>query len=170
MKLIFAIVIINCLSVSLLFSQNHIGPDNFKLEGVVEMKALSKDQLFQRAKLWTLSTLKPSDNLIFMDDEQCNSIVAAANLIFDGGRTSIDYKITIAFKDGRYKYTIDHLFYNYIVFPINNGAVQIVVAMESLKFGKNRKAEIYKETNEKLKLVIVGLEQSMVNPVMEDSW
>ncbi len=169
MRLIFITAIISCLSVSLLFSQERISAGNLKLEEVVRIQSLSQEELFQKAKSWILETLKPSDNLVYIDAGN-QRMVATMNRLLDDRNTSVSYKITLAFKDGRYKYTIDRLFYTYVQNWFNTGAIDVAIPLESMKFTDRKKAKIYNQINRELRPFVTAMKQSMTTPVVATDW
>ena len=89
-------------------------------EGVVEVDSVSADQLYSRAKLWLANVFVKSRNVIDLDDPSSNTIVAKGNapvIIMgnlgkeDGGY--ISFKLSLFFKDSRYKYILtdfDHVY------------------------------------------------------------
>ena len=178
MKLILTCIIINCFSVRLLFSQDVVLADDFKLEEVIQVETSSKEQLFQNAKNWTLRTLMSFDNLYHFDDEHQNSIIASANLTLKRRSTflctiddpRLNYKMTVMFKDGRYKYIIDNLVLQYVE-TCGDGVFRPVSApLEEIGFNINKRINIYEEVDQKLKLLIADLKQSMTNPMAEEDW
>lgn len=178
MKLILTYIIINCFSVGLLFSQDIILEDDFKLEEVIQVGTASKEQLFQNAKDWTLRTLMSFDNLYHFDEEHRNKIIANANLTLRRRSTffcninepRLNYKMTIMFKDGRYKYVIDNLFFEYLE-TCGEGVIRpMSVPLKDIGFGMNKRINIYDEVDQKLKLLIADLKQSMANPEPEEDW
>ncbi|MDN5211596.1 DUF4468 domain-containing protein [Fulvivirgaceae bacterium BMA12] len=169
MRLIFITAIISCLSVSLLFSQERISAGNLKLEEVVRVQSLSQEQLFLKAKSWILETLKPSDNLVYIDAEN-HRMVATINQLLEDRNTSVSYKVTLAFKDGRYKYTIDRLIYTYVQNWFNMGAVKVSIPLESMKFSERKKAKIYNQINRELRPFVTTMMQSIKNPGKIADW
>ncbi len=82
-------------------------------EGVVEVDSNSADQLYAKAKLWLANSFVKSKNVIDLDDPTSKTIVANGNapvIIMgnlgkeDGGYVS--FKLSLFFKDGRYKYVL----------------------------------------------------------------
>ena len=178
MKLILTCLIINCFSVQLLFSQDVVLADDFKLEEVIQVETSSKEQLFQNANDWTLRTFMSFDNLYHFDEEHRNSIIASANLMLRRRSTllctinepRLNYKMTIMFKDGRYKYIIDNLVFEYVE-TCGEGVIRPVSApLGEIGFGINKRINIYEEVDQKLKSLIADLKQSMANPMVEEDW
>lgn len=178
MKIIIASILINCFSLPLLFSQNLVLTDDFKLEEVVRVESASKEQLFQNAKHWVFKLLKSSDNLIHLDDENNNNIIATANLMLETRvtfacmlhDTKLDYKLTIALKDGRYKYTIDNMIHRYVGNCGEGENIHRSAYLKDIGFSKKKRAKVYKEVDQKLKVIIADLKQSMVTPIAEADW
>lgn len=83
---------------------------------VIQMEGVSKDELFSRAKLFFVNTYNNATKVIQNEDKDAGIIAGKAitsdNIIigkFSGsGATDAPatYTITLAVKDGRYKYTI----------------------------------------------------------------
>lgn len=178
MKIIIASTLIYSFSIFHLFSQDLVLTDDFKLGEVVQVESASKEQLFQNAKHWIFRLLKSSDNLIHLDDEHSNSIIVAANIMLETrvsfacmlNDTKLDYKLTIAFKDGRYKYTIDNMIHRYVGNCGEGETVHRSAYLQDIGFSKRKRAKVYNEVDQKLKLIIADLKQSMATPVAEADW
>ena len=74
----------------------------------------SAKELYSNAKMWFTKTFKNPKNVIVLDDPENNLIVGRGNVHYIGkwaggaGRTGyIGFKVSIATKNGRYKYEIN---------------------------------------------------------------
>lgn len=89
-------------------------------EGVVEVDSVFAGQLYSRAKLWLANAFVKSKNVIDLDDPSGNTIIAKGNapviIMGNFGKESggyISFKLSLFFKDGRYKYILtdfDHVY------------------------------------------------------------
>lgn len=106
------------------------------MEGVVEVENATKEQLYDRAKLWVASNLKSSDTQAFYDEETHEQIVTNGNLLLDNKamqiNRSVNFKLSLFFKEGRFKYTID----------------QIVMGVTNTSLDRSNQSRIIKSVNE----------------------
>ena len=176
MKVLFTFLLINCFSILCTFSQDNVLTDDFKFAELVQANSLSKERLFQNAKLWALSSLTPSDNLLYLDTEN-NSIILTGNFMLKTRSArcgivngTLIFKITILFKNERYKYTIDHLVHRYVVNCGEFGAYPVTAPLGDIKFKDKVKTQIYDEIDHKLRSLIADMKQSILRPKVEEDW
>lgn len=86
--------------------------DDYYFERVVEVAGISKTDMFARAKEWTLSKLKTVDNNIHFDEQQF-SIMNGSTLLLRKTGVFVNFKVSILFKDGKYKFRFDNLVVTY---------------------------------------------------------
>lgn len=91
---------------------------------VIQVDGVSKDELYNRAKKWFSSAYRDANKVIKDESKSDGSITAKAKMLYNSGVLSgsaitegaISYDITIAARDGRYKYVIS----NFIHTPFDN--------------------------------------------------
>jgi hypothetical protein len=176
MKVIFTSVIINCISILVTYSQDNVLIDDFKFEEVVQANSLSKEKLFQNAKLWAFSRLKPSDNLLYLDTED-NSIILTGNFMLKNRSArcgimngTLIFKITILFKNERYRYTIDNMVHRYVANCGEWGGYPVTAPLGDIKFKDKIKTQIYDEIDQKLRLLVADMKESILSPKVEEDW
>ncbi|MEO1054355.1 MAG: DUF4468 domain-containing protein, partial [Bacteroidota bacterium] len=50
---------------------------------VVKVELLSKNEIYKKAKLWIVSTLKSGDNMVELDGTSSDQIIGTGNLLLD---------------------------------------------------------------------------------------
>lgn len=101
--------------------------DNFEYTDVVQVEGVSKKQLFDRAKMWLATYYRSSSDVLQIVDEENSQLVGKALIeyhssVFKGSEATkgyIRYKISIFFKDGRYKYSFSNFIHEGN--PFNDG-------------------------------------------------
>ena len=169
-------IIIVCLQVSV-FGQEKSFSEEFKIEGVVQMDGQTKEQLYEKAKLWTLTSLKTSDNLNEFDDEEHSRIIATGTILLQNrvsgcGYTDckLNFKMLVIFKEGRYKYTIDNMVHHYIRRCGHGSHQSLTAPIAEIGFGKKMKSKIYDEVEEKLKTLMQDLQKTVDGVNEDDDW
>jgi hypothetical protein len=92
-----------------------------KYTKVVECPNMSKEDIYEKAKFWIVSTLKSGDNMVELDGEQSDKIVGTGNLRLDKldngvGREDyyyykeafLNFKFIVLVKDGKVKYSVEN--------------------------------------------------------------
>ncbi len=94
----------------------------YKYEIVTQTEGISQEEIYKRAKEWMLRTLKTSDNMVSFDDESKSSLISTGNIFLEsqGGwcawnQITLNFKISIYCKEGRYKTIIESFIHNAIV-------------------------------------------------------
>lgn len=83
--------------------------------GVIQAPAVSKDELYNRARRWIATEFKSASSNLQMDDRQAGTLMTkgATTVRYTVGRYStaplISFTISIEAKDGRYRYKIRDL-------------------------------------------------------------
>lgn len=184
MKWILSIIVL--LNGIPLFSQNIKLPTNFESEitytDVVEMTGVSVDSMMKNAQ----SHLKKDENVSDLKSEE-GKITLKCYEDFIGGAKKIKMKmtfeVTIEFKDGKYKYTIDHIAYRPYPDPMNPEPMAIdadklyqeyrdliAEGKENNKVVKNSQG-MFAITDREIKEFIADLEKGMKEPGKdEDDW
>lgn len=154
------------------------------MEGVVEVENSNQEELYNRAKLWMAGNLKSSDNQTLYDDESHQQIIASGNLLLDNKglqiNRSLNFKLSVFFKDGRFKYVVDQM-----VLDLTNTSldgtnktrfVESVNDIYSKYYKKNQKSKkeksrykIMDELDEELGKLIDNLQQSLSQTAVPES-
>lgn len=98
--------------------------NEIKYSEVVTLPELSKEEIYSRAKLWVVSTLKSGDNMVELSGSNSDQIVGTGNINLDsirltlhGGLRSKDAKLNFKFivftKEGRLKYSVENFSLTY---------------------------------------------------------
>lgn len=95
-----------------------------QFEEVIQVQGASADQLFLLARTWFVDYFKSAQDVIQFEDKS-NGVIKGKGLseiVYQSGKlfgtplintAYLNYTITIQVRDGRYKYTIDNLFWRY---------------------------------------------------------
>lgn len=86
---------------------------------VVQLEGMTKDEIYKKAKMWVVSTLKSGDNMVELDGTNSDQIVATGNLVlniapemlgtklyFHINEGFLNFKFLVFCKDGRMKYKV----------------------------------------------------------------
>ncbi|MCK0199125.1 DUF4468 domain-containing protein [Ornithobacterium rhinotracheale] len=158
---------------------------------VVEVPGVSKENLYNRAKLWVSDNFKKVDYVVDVDDKEGGVLICKSNfpiqkdgfwgIDFDG---RINFTLKLLFKDGKYKYELT----NYLHEPNLNKKAFFGLLTTSEKYpaseGYNKKdykfnkkwfdenwKEIKSMSEEKSLIIIKSLETGMKEPnIIEDNW
>lgn len=154
---------------------------------VIQLEDMTKDEIYKKAKMWVVSTLKSGDNMVELDGSNSDQIVATGNiqLVLDSEKDKtkyililnegfLNFKFMIFCKDGRMKYEITNFDLTFTraspsVPTINTGLEKIVVN----DFGGNKteKFEEYSKAavDANIKILIAEFINSM-KAEEEDDW
>jgi uncharacterized protein with TBP-like fold DUF4468 len=93
---------------------------------VITLEGLTKKQIYDKAKLWIVSTLKSGDNMVELSGDNSDQIVGTGNIILDDLKTgysrnkrdhiytpSLNFKFIVFCKDGRFKYELSNIVFHY---------------------------------------------------------
>jgi Domain of unknown function (DUF4468) with TBP-like fold len=50
---------------------------------VVRLEGMTNDEIFEKAKLWVVSTLKSGDNMVELDGTNSDKIIGTGNIVTD---------------------------------------------------------------------------------------
>ncbi len=142
---------------------------------VVQLEGMTKKQIYDKAKLWIVSTLKSGDNMVELGGTNSDQIIGTGNLALEnivmGGYfkvvdPSLNFKFIIFIKDGRLKYKVSNFTFNYKYFysvtfknEYNTGLV-VLKCPEELKNKKyiaTFEASVTNDVNSKIELLIKDL-------------
>lgn len=102
-------------------AQLPINEENGRIEyiDVIQLENISKNEIYQKAKLWVVSTLKSGDNMVELDGTTSDQIIGTGNieLYLDPEmnktknklkleRGHLNFKFIVFCKEGRLKYEI----------------------------------------------------------------
>ncbi len=95
-------------------SFNTYGQTALNYSEVIKVDSISKDELYNRAKIWFAIACNSSKDILQMDNKEEGQIIGKAKMSYNptilnaSGRTYgiINYTIKLYLKDGRYKYEI----------------------------------------------------------------
>ena len=153
-----------------------------KYEEVVKLSDMSKEEIYNKAKMWIVSTLKSGDNMIELSGSNSDKIVAAGNILVDSvqrGRTNIspaivsnsylNFKFIVYVKDGRLKYSIENFL---LVMPLE-GKTSLTQMGDNL-YSSPRQLRKFKENNtlyldRNVRAVTNSFKKYMVTEI-EDDW
>jgi len=139
---------------------------------VVQLEGMSKDEIYKKAKMWMVSTLKSGDNMVELDGSTSDQIVGTGNLkpvITDKKNkkrfyitdANLNFKFIVFCKEGRTKCVVKNL--SLSLKTLNNGRV--------VRTGLN-KIEDYPHLNQKSQLVyrdfVVQLVNEHINALIND--
>jgi len=160
---------------------------------VVPLEGLTTEQMYNKAKLWIVSTLKSGDNMVELSGESSDQIVSTGNLVIDdvwliGGKAGYDaknirlnFKFSIFIKEDRYKYVVTNFTLTYdVVYDVELRVIESVVTdlgdtkasiLENKKNPEKKEefvARIKTASDQALKELIKDFNDTMKNPV--DDW
>ncbi len=143
---------------------------------VISMDSINKDELFNRAKNCFVTVFKNSSNVI-QNENKIDGIITGKGVIkayaralgsdYDGGY--INFTITIACKDGRYKYIITNFIHEGNGSKMPSGGN---LENETVPTWTNRQWSIMKsQTNNNVKELIVQIKNMMLQKsIQTDNW
>lgn len=153
-----------------------------RIEKVVEIPNTKKTEAYDRAKIWMASKLKSNDQQIFSNDEKKESLIGTGNLFlpsrFLEEERMLNFKMSIFFKDGRYKYEISELVYSSVSVTLDqqtrtpskgglNGAYRRLYTKKKFK-----KRKFFLQIDEVFKKLTDDLEKAIISevPSQSDDW
>lgn len=129
---------------------------------VVKVDSVTLKDLYSRAKKWIQHTYKTPKDVIQIDDAESGEISGAGSFKINYYSRSpyILHHVNIMVKDGRYKYTIDHISYS-----DNKGENFKLELFPNSWAGKNK---LYKSVDEHIKEMIASLQKAMITSDKSD--
>lgn len=130
-----------CLAILILLilSLNSIGQEPLTYTEVIKVDSVSKDELYNRAKLWLIYAFNSANHVIQYDNKEEGQIIGKAIIKYDPKIFSastqtegnIKYTIKIFVREGRYKYEITDFIHDpYIENPGKAGMGLITTSEE----------------------------------------
>jgi hypothetical protein len=136
------------------------GTINF--EEITPVDSASKDQLYNRAKLWVINSFKSEKNVVSTSDKELGEIKGTGlfTILKD---QDVLFSFHISVKDSKYKYVFND--FNYLDNNGNKTKVDLQYYYDYYKSGKKlgraMTAKYLKESKEKVNGLISSLKQSM---------
>lgn len=151
---------------------------------VVQADGMTKEQIYEKAKMWIVSTLKSGDNMVELDGTNSSKIVGTGNLIIPKVEINekmnyhvfrnyvLNFKFIVFCKDNKYKYSVEnfHLTFNNVNSTFTTGLEKVI---ETGHFGKKKQVLFESAVKETAKEYIDKLIQelkSYMNKKSEDDW
>lgn len=111
-----------------LFAQFPTDPETGKVvyTDVIELPEMDKKAIYEKAKLWMVSTLKSSDSMTELSNEESDQLIGTGNLNISEFKVPspmgtylsrgavLNFKVLIFCKDGRFKYVLENFTFNYL--------------------------------------------------------
>ncbi|NOQ26268.1 MAG: DUF4468 domain-containing protein [Bacteroidales bacterium] len=67
---------------------------------IVQLEGMSKDEIYKKAKMWVISTLKSGDNMVELDGTNSDQIVATGNILLYLDPEKINTKVYFHLNEG----------------------------------------------------------------------
>jgi uncharacterized protein with TBP-like fold DUF4468 len=108
---------------------------------VVRLEGMTNDEIFEKAKLWVVSTLKSGDNMVELDGTNSDKIIGTGNIVIPQNEINefikplkyfsnytLNFKFIVFFKDNRLKYSVENFNFSFISTrkAYNTGLVDII--------------------------------------------
>jgi len=105
-----------------IFAQLPINEETGQVEytEVIKLPEMNKKQIYDKAKLWIVSTLKSGDNMVELNGTNSDQIVGTGNIAIDSihrgqgyGKNAymiepLNFKFLVFCKDGKLKYSVEN--------------------------------------------------------------
>lgn len=147
--------------------------DKLNYTEVVAVEGASKDELYNRAKLWFAKAFNSADAVIQMDSKEDGQLVGKALLQYkptilsasEQTKGPVRYTVSIFVKDGRYKYEITDFYHD----PYGNsyGAMSLGLITNSSFFpeekAKNKKLKdkVWSDIKKQIEITSIPLQSSL---------
>lgn len=155
---------------------------NIVFTEVIEVKDKTKKQLYDKAKLWIVSTLKSGDNMVGLGGNNSDQIVGTGNLSIQNFSSdfrisdpSLNFKFIVFIKDGRYKYELSNTLFSYYHSSSTRTNVyrtSLTQIKSPLSYSKKAvesfKSETIRVVNENLTAIIKSFKENMITS--NDDW
>lgn len=158
------------------FKRNETG--QIEYSKVVQVEGVSKNQLFNNAKIWLADTYGDLDAVIELEDREQGLIIVEGyfRALSNGSygteiSVRVRHSLKIQTKDGRYKYTLYNLIANY---PSNQYSSGGTKSFESIFEDEDKlnKADFKLKDSSLIQMldILVGLNLGMKKAQEEDKW
>ncbi|WP_289056161.1 DUF4468 domain-containing protein [Carboxylicivirga marina] len=146
---------------------------------VIPLEEMSKVDIYKKAKMWIVSTLKSGDNMVELDGTNSDKIIGTGNIIipeeeiFSSHHESLNFKFIVMCKDNRLKYSVENFTLHLTMFNYNS--VTSIEAIRDYKgtIGKKRQIQFESEVKAAVKKNIELLVNEFVihmNKTENDDW
>ena len=157
--------------------------------GVIELPGMPKDKIFKKAKLWLVTNLKSSDNMVDLNGNNSDLIVGAGIVYLDSlliqkemyaKIATLSFKFVVYIKDNKLKYSIENCFLQYTIsIPLpgmlekeatyQTGLEDLNIKSSNILYISDKNAKIFKDTNTAyLNSVIDNIIESFKSSVKEN--
>ena len=164
------------LSVQFVRAQLPIDPETGKVKftAIVDIPETSKDKIYQKVKLWIVSTLKSGDNMVQLSGDNSDQIVGTGNIILDSieytQNPCLNFKFIVFCKDNKLKYSIENIILHYDYF-VGYTRLTMETGLEEIKSiapTKKRILEFQKKTSNYLKRVLDNIIVNFITSVKKE--
>lgn len=162
----------------LVISKLLLGQEPLKYSEVVQVDSIPKNELFNRAKIWFVTTYHNAKEVLQLENQEEGEIVGKAIIkyypnVFAGSEQiigNINYTIKIFVKDGRYKYEITDFIHdpygNQLGLKTSMGLITTDIECPyPQRMGKNWSKKVWKDIKSQIEsnitLLIFSLKQGM---------
>lgn len=156
--------------------------DEALIERVIKAEGVKSDELYDKAKVWMAKNLKSSDEQILNDDPNKQTLIGTGNLYLPDQtyirEKIVNYKISLYFKDDRFKVIINELVYSWVSVSMDlatrtPGMVNLDESYKrvfSKKKGKKKKVE--QQIDEEFEKLLNDLETTLngKDEIENDDW
>ena len=112
-----------------------------EFSGIEKLEGLSKEEIYERAKLWMLSNLKSGDNMFQLNKNE-NYLIGSVNVVLDkillnafsekyADHINLNFKLTFFLKENRYKYKLSNFTLSYDIIGYFNGTQSYVQSINT---------------------------------------
>ena len=130
-----------------------------KYTEVVDIEGSSKEKIYQKAKLWIVSTLKSGDNMVELSGTNSDQVVGTGNLVLDSIASNekdqakaifwpacyVNFKFIVFAKDNKLKYSVENIQFSYR--SANARKVRPLEDIAPLTNWKEEKKEEFRKAN-----------------------
>jgi hypothetical protein len=181
MKLLFPVIC--CILFSFhSYSQDTLASAKGQLTDIVRVESVSKEDLYNRAKIWFARNFKSSKDVIQLEDRELGKIIGKGNIPYEasafwpGTNFSgyFEFMLTIEIKDGRYRYFVEDLKHVSYKNGCSGGNLSQEKPLGSTFLGTapNKKGwqKIKNDGYESVSLLIKSLTEEMNKSTPKDDW
>ncbi len=152
------------------------------LTEIVKVEGVSKEELYNRAKVWFVRNFKSAKNVIQLDDKVAGKIIGKGNIPYDAPAFNpgtnfsgyFELMLTVELKDGRFRYSIEDLQHVANKSGCSGGALINEKASGNRFLGtapsKKGWKKIQKTGNSDAQALIYTLVEAMKKPSQSDDW
>lgn len=176
----FTIIISFLISFTGLAQTLELKNDRYVFEKVETVPTLSKQEVYEKARKWTIRNLKSSDSNIELDDGSYSQLTSTGNmplsdfifaLVCYASNVNLNFKFNVFFKEGRYKVVFENMVFS-ITEKCDKSTQFNHYPLEKMPLTKKKQAKIHSEIEENMQKLCFDLHQSItgVNEEAEEDW